>query len=304
MSALRLLCFVLLCPAVLLDWSGPAIAQAATPALQVIPPLMARVVDTTGTLNAGQRQALINKLETFEKSKGTQIVVLMVPTTQPEDIFSYTQRVGDLWKIGRKDIGDGLLVVVAKNDRQVRVATAKALEGAVPDLAAQQVINRAMTPRFREGDFAGGLNAGLDQLIALVSGEKLPEPRRSAGSAWDGGRSFDWGDVAVLLVFAVPLGARLLSSLFGRKAGALLTGTTMGLLVWLFTASLLIGLLAALAATVFGLISSVMPVGRQGHWPGGSGMGDWRGGGGNWGGGGFRSGGGGNFGGGGASGRW
>lgn len=293
----------LLWPVFLLGTAAVAQAQS-TPSLQVIPPLMARVVDTTGTLNAGQRQALINKLEAFEKTKGTQIVVLMVPTTQPEDIVSYTQRVGDLWKIGRKDVGDGLLVVVAKNDRQVRVATAKALEGAVPDLAAQQVINRAMTPRFKDGDFAGGLNTGVDQLMALVSGEKLPEPKRSAGPGWSNERPFQWGDLAVLLVFAVPIGARWLASLLGRKAGAVLTGGLMGLLVWLFTTSVLIGLLAALAATVFALISSVMPLGRRGQW-GGPGMGGWHGGGGSWGGhGGFRSGGGGDFGGGGASGRW
>lgn len=306
MSLLRSLRLLLLLPALLLGLSFAANEQApSTP--QVIPPLMARVVDTTGTLNAGQRQALINKLEAFEKTKGTQIVVLMVPTTLPEDIVDYTQRVGDLWKVGRKDVGDGLLVVVAKNDRQVRVATAKALEGAVPDLAAQQVINRAMTPRFREGDFSGGLNAGIDQLIALVSGEKLPEPSRSTSQRWSTERPFQWGDVAVLLVFAVPFGARLLSGLLGRKAGSLLTGGAMGLLVWLFTSSVLIALLASLAAVVFALISSAMPMGRRGGWSGPD-MGGWHvggGGSGGWGGGGgFRSGGGGDFGGGGASGRW
>lgn len=309
MTMLRFIHFLLLYPALLLGWASAVHAQAQ-PALQVIPPLTARVVDTTGTLNAGQQQALINKLEAFEKSKGTQIVVLMVPTTQPEDIVGYTQRVGDLWKVGRKDVGDGLLVVVAKSDRQVRVATAKTLEGAVPDLAAQQVINRVMTPRFRDGDFAGGLGAGLDQLMALIAGEELPEPASASGQGGAGERPFQWNDIAMMLVFAVPFAARLLSGLVGRKAAALLIGGALGLLVWLLTASVLIALLATLAASVFALISSVVPMGGRGGLRGapgiGGSMGGWNGGGwsGSGGSGGFRSGGGGNFGGGGASGRW
>ena len=128
----------------------------AAPALavQAVPALSARVIDQTGTLRAEQLRALEARLQAFEQAKGTQIVVLMVPTTAPEDIVDYTQRVGDAWKIGRKEVGDGLLVVIAKSDRTLRIATSKTLEGAVPDLAARQVIDRAMTPRFREGDFA------------------------------------------------------------------------------------------------------------------------------------------------------
>jgi uncharacterized protein len=275
------------------------------PGLQAIPPLTARVIDTTGTLDAGQRQALEAKLAAFEKAKGSQIVVLMVPTTQPEDIVDYTQRVGDLWKIGRKDVGDGLLLIVAKNDRKVRIATAKTLEGAIPDLAARQVIDRAITPRFRAGDFAGGLSAAIDQLTALISGEKLPEPETAQGEFGSAGKEgFQWMDLAVLLFFAVPIGGRLLAGILGRKAGSFVTGATVGVLAWFVTASLLVAGVAAIAAIVFALVASFAPAGRRGGFGGfgGGGLGAGRGWGG--GGGGFSSGGGGNFGGGGASGNW
>ncbi len=282
---------------------------SAQTGLQPIPALNARVIDTTATLDATQRQALENKLQAFETAKGSQIVVLMVPTTSPEDIVDYTQRVGDLWKIGRKDIGDGLLLVVAKNDRVVRIATAKTLEGAIPDLAAKQIIERAITPRFREGDFAGGLNAGVDMIAALISGEKLPEPSAAASTrARDAG--FQWLDFAVLLFVAVPFAAKLLGSFIGRKVGSFVTGFAVGLMAWLLTASLVVGVLAGMAGFVFALASVLASGGRSAGW--GSGMGGFGsgrspggyGGSGGLGGGGFGSGGGGNFGGGGASGKW
>lgn len=285
-------------------WAGGAQAQD----LQPIPALTARVIDSTGTLDAAQKQALEAKLEAFEKARGTQLVVLMVPTTQPEDIFDYTQRVGDLWKIGRKDVGDGLLLVVAKNDRKVRIAPAKTLEGAVPDLAARQIIDRAITPRFRENDFAGGLNAAADQLIARINGDNLPLPEAD-GSAGRSTPGFQWTDLAVFLFFAVPIGGRMLSGMLGRKFGAVATGGAVGVVAWIFTASLVIGGLAALAGMLFALIASLAPAARSGGSGGwGGGGGGWGGGssGGSWGGGGggFSSGGGGNFGGGGASGGW
>jgi uncharacterized protein len=268
-----------------------------------VPALTARVMDSTGTLDAAQRQALEAKLAAFEQARGAQVVVLMVPTTAPEDIAAYAQRVGDSWKIGRKDVGDGLLLVGAKHDRKVRIETTKTLEGAIPDLAARQIIDRAITPRFRQGDFAGGLDAATDQIIALIKGENLPVPDAQAGSA--GGKGFNWTDMAVFLFFAVPIGARVMSGIFGRKLGALLTGGAVGGLAWFFTSSLLIGGVATLIGAVFALIASVGSLGsigragRSSGW-GGGGFG---GGGGGWGGG-FSSGGGGNFGGGGASGNW
>ena len=166
--------------AVVLGWAAlPAFAQAPLP----VPALTARVIDQTGTLDGPQRSGLETKLAAFEQRKGSQIVVLIVPTTAPEDIESYTQRVGDTWKIGRKGVGDGLLVVVAKNDRRMRIAPAKTLEGVVPDLAASRIIDEEMKPRFRNNDFSGGLNAAVDRIIGLVDGEPLPAPVQDTGGS-------------------------------------------------------------------------------------------------------------------------
>ena len=154
-----------------------ATAQAVLP----VPALSARVIDQTGTLDAAQKKALEAKLASLEKTKGSQVVVLMVPTTAPEDIASYTQRVGDTWKIGRKDVGDGLLLVVAKDDRKMRIAPAKTLEGAVPDVLAARIIDETMKPLFRAGDFAGGIGGAVDQVTGLINGEALP--RRSGKTA-------------------------------------------------------------------------------------------------------------------------
>ena len=272
-----------------------------------VPALTARVMDSTGTLDAAQKQALEAKLAAFEQARGAQVVVLLVPTTAPEDIAAYAQRVGDSWKIGRKDIGDGLLLVVAKNDRKVRIETTKTLEGAIPDLAARQIIDRAITPRFREGDYVGGLNAATDQIIARITGENLPTPDQPGGSR-PADKGINWTDMAVFLFFAVPIGGRLLAGVLGRKLGSVATGGAVGALAWLFTSSLWIGGIAALAGMLFALVSSLGTLGAMGGMGRGRGSSGWGGGGGGgWGGGGgggFSSGGGGNFGGGGASGSW
>ena len=160
--------------------AGHAHAQS----LQAIPALSARVMDSTGTLSGEQRARLEAKLQAFEQAQGTQMVVLMLASTAPEDIVDYTQRVGDAWKIGRKNVGDGLLMVVAKNDRTVRIAPAKALEGAVPDLAARQIIDQYIVPRFREGDFAGGIDAGLEP---CWDARRAPWPRGVQSAHWRGG---------------------------------------------------------------------------------------------------------------------
>ncbi|MDT8989434.1 TPM domain-containing protein [Curvibacter sp. APW13] len=147
--------------------------------VQSVPALSSHVIDQTGTLNAAQRQALDNRLAAFEQEKGTQLVVLIVASTAPEDIASYANRVGNTWKIGRKDVGDGLLLIVAKNDRKLRIEVAKALEGAIPDLAAKRVIDQAITPHFKQGDYAGGVQSGVEQLMQLVAREGLPTPSAS-----------------------------------------------------------------------------------------------------------------------------
>jgi uncharacterized protein len=298
----RLLAFVL----ALLAF-GLAVAQGVLP----VPELTARVIDQTGTLDAIQRKGLEEKLAAFEQQKGTQIVVLMVPTTQPEDIASYANRVANSWKIGRKQVGDGILVVVAKDDRKVRIEVAKTLEGAVPDLAAKMIIDDAITPKFRQGDFAGGLQAALDQLIARVNGEALPAPRAPASQTRGGNGGFDFFNLAILLFFAVPIVGGVLRAILGRKLGSLATGGGVGLLAMLSTSSLVVAVIAGLVGLLFSLVSGGGPFAgrRGGHGPiifpgggwGGGGGGGWGGGGG---GGGFSSGGGGDFGGGGASGDW
>lgn len=272
---------------------SPALAQLAVPALT------AHVVDTTGTLGAQQMQTLENKLAAFEQSRGAQVVLLLVPTTQPEDIASYANRVANTWKIGRREIGDGLLVVVAKNDRKVRIEVAKTLEGAIPDLAAKRIINEAITPRFKQGDFAGGLDAAADQIMKLISGEALPAPK--SGPAEDKA-GFQWMDLAIFMFIAVPVVGGVARSILGQKLGALVTSGAVGGLALFITSSLLIASLAAFAALLFSLFSN-LPRSTGGSGWGAGGPGGWGSGSGGAGGG-FSSGGGGDFGGGGASGDW
>ncbi len=277
-------------------------AHALAQALQPVPPLTARVIDRSATLSTAQRQALEDKLAAFEAAHGSQIVVLLVPTTQPEDIAAYAFRVADSWKIGRRDVGDGLLIVVAKEDRKVRIEVARALEGAVPDLAAWRIIDGAITPAFRRGDFAGGLDAGVEALAALIRGEGLPLP--AADDAATAGIGLE--DLGALLFVGVPMIGAVLIGVFGRKPGSLLTGGLTGLFVHVLTASLVLALIAGVLAVVFVLALGVGSRGGPPHRGGGPMIGGGFGGlgGGRRGGGGFRSGGGGSFGGGGASGGW
>ena len=280
--------------------AGPAWAQAVRP----VPALLARVMDQTGTLSAQDAAALENKLAAFEQARGTQVVVLLVPTTAPEDITDFTQRVGDAWKIGRRDVGDGVLFVIAKDDRRLRIAPAKSLEGAIPDLMAKRIIDQTVTPAFRRGDFGAGINAGVDQILALVSGEALPLPEPDASIRPD---TLSGSDLLIFMVFAVPIISTVLRGLFGNKLGTLLGGVAAGALAWILTYVLWIAVGAGLLAMVVALFMQLSPsVPRSGGRRGG---GHWGGGGGGWsgggrGGGGFGSGGGGNFGGGGASGGW
>lgn len=283
--------------------TGPARAQAAVPALQ------GRVMDLTGdTLSATERNALDGRLAAFEAEAGPQIAVLIVASTAPEDLASYAWRVADTWKIGRRDVGDGLLIVVARDDRRVRIEVAKALEGAIPDLAARQIIDRHLRPAFREGRYAAGLEAGLDALMQRLRGEHLPAPEATAttddGPAWD--------ELAVFFFMGVPVIGTVLTAMMGRRLGSLLTGGVAGGIAGMVSASLWLGLGVGLAALLLvGLIGTGSARRAVGHhrsgsvpWPGG-----WSGGSdgashGGEAGGGFSSGGGGDFGGGGASGDW
>ena len=287
---------------------APAHAQDVVP----VPPLSGRIVDQTATLNDAQRAALDNKLAAFEAQAGPQIVLLLVPATAPEDIAAYAQRVADEWKIGRREVGDGVLLVVAKNERKVRIEVAKALEGAIPDLAARQIIDSAVRPAFRADDYAGGLNQAVDQIIGRIKGEGLPAP--AAPGARDGARQgLQLDELALFFFLGVPILGSVITRLMGRKMGSLLTAGAAGGVGWWLSASVLLGVgagvVALLLVGVFGIGSALSRAGRSGiglphigGWGGGGGGFGGLGGGG--GGGGFSSGGGGDFGGGGASGDW
>ncbi len=299
----------------LLRWAvlACALALSAARAQDVlpVPPLSGRVIDQTGTLSAEQRNALDAKLAAFEAASGPQIVLLLVPATAPEDIASYAQRVGESWKIGRREVGDGLLLVVAKNERKVRIEVAKALEGAIPDLAARQIIDSAIKPAFRVDDYAGGLNAAVDKLMERVRGEHLPTPEAAPSRVEP-----EDANIALFFFIAVPLVGSLLSRILGRRMGSVLTAGAAGGVAWWITTSIAIAVGAGVVALVLvgivgvGSLLSSRVRGRGGASIGGWG-GGWTGSGGGWSGGGsssssggFSSGGGGDFGGGGASGDW
>jgi len=287
-------------------WTGLAAAQAPL----AVPALTARVIDQTGTLDAVQMKGLDDKLASLEQAKGAQVVVLMVPTTQPEDIASYANRVGNAWKIGRKDVGDGVLVIVAKNDRKVRIEVAKSLEGAIPDLAAKEIIDTAITPAFKQGNYAGGLLAAADQLIVRISREGLPAPQQgNSSSDSDGGlvmKLFNSIDNLGFLFFAVLIGGSILRHAIGAKFGALVTSAGAGVLALLIVGNLIVAAIVAFVALLVTLFLPTNPFsggGGGGFSSGSSGGGGWSSGSSSSGGG-FSSGGGGDFGGGGASGDW
>nr|WP_233210327.1 TPM domain-containing protein [Comamonas sp. 26] len=285
----------------------PALAQTtiggAGTQLQPVPELSGRVIDQTNTLSSSDVQALSEKLKTLEGETGAQVVILMVGSTAPEDIAAYSWRAASDWKLGRKDIGDGSLIVVAKNDRRMRIEVARKLEGAISDIQAGRIIDGAMKPRFRVDDYAGGLSAAIDQMSLLIRGEKLPAPaqQQSQSSSWS--QSLDF--LLPLLFFGFPLGIAIARALFGRVLGSLIVGGIAGAAAYFITTSMLIAGVAAFIGLLFTLLSNLS---RGGGGPyissGGGGGGGWGGGGGSSSGGGFSSGGGGSFGGGGASGDW
>lgn len=302
--------------------SGPPAAAAASPETAGSPLELAapdrRVVDLAALLDAAQRQTLEDRLARLEAERGAQVVVLIVRTTQPEDIASFAQRTGERWKIGRRDVGDGLLLVVALDDRRVNLQVAKSLEGAVPDLAARQIIDRSITPAFRAGDYAGGLLRAVDALDRRIAGEGLASPQAQAQGAPQTGVDLrELESVGVLFIMLVPLLGSVLVRLAGRRLGSLVAGGAAGLLAGWLTGSVAVALGAALVGVVVVGLFGAGSVRRSGGvgsshgrgapivWGGGGGFGgggSWGGGGG--GGGGFSSGGGGDFGGGGASGSW
>lgn len=304
-------------------WLG-VISGAWAQTLQPVPALTARVIDQTQTLTSSEQQSLSAQLQALEDKHGSQVVILMVPTTQPEDIAAYANRVASTWKIGRKTVGDGLLVIVAKTDRKMRIEVSRALEGAVPDIAAARIIDQSMKPAFQQNQFAAGLSATITQLDTLIANEHLPAPNANAQAQNHALDDFDWGFIAVFTFIASNVAGFFFRALFGRVFGSLVTGAVTGGALLLMTGSWLAAVVGAVAAVVLILLANI----GGGSGGGGSGNGRvLRGGRNPWGiptagglgggfggrsggfggggfGGGFGSGGGGSFGGGGASGGW
>jgi uncharacterized protein len=276
------------------------LAVAAAAADVAVPALSARVTDLTGTLDAGQREALEAKLAAFEHAKGSQVVVLIVPTTQPETIEQFGIRVADAWKIGRGGaVDDGVILLVAKDDRKLRLEIGYGLEGAVPDAVSKRIIDEVIVPAFRAGDLYRGISDGVDRIIAVIQGEPLPPPQRNLGGG--DGASLP-PDALLWLVVVAPLAAGSLVRLgLNRLSGATTAGALAGGLGWWITG----GLSVALPLAVFFFLFILFAGAGHGR-RGGRSLAGWGGGGfggGGFGGGGF-SGGGGGFGGGGASGSW
>ncbi|MDX3970731.1 MAG: YgcG family protein [Bradyrhizobium sp.] len=270
-----------------------------------VPQLTGRVVDQTGTLSSADIAALSQKLRDFENRKGSQIAVLIVPTTQPETIEQFSIRVAETWKIGRKKVDDGAILVVAKNDRHLRIEVGYGLEGALTDVTSRRIIDEDITPKFRSGDFAAGIGAGVDRMMRVIDGEPLPSPSRSANFA----HNLD----DLMPVFAVALFASIgvggfFRAILGRLLGSLVTGGIIAAVTWLILGSAAIaaavGVLGFIIGFMADLFSAMGPGTRSSRgssWSGGSG--GWSSGSSSSDSGGF-SGGGGSFGGGGASGNW
>ena len=291
--------------ALFVGWVFAAVADVA------VPPLTGRVVDQTGTLSSGDIASLTQTLKALELRKGSQVAVLIVPTTQPETIEQYSIRVAEAWKIGRKKIDDGALLVIAKNDRKLRIEVGYGLEGALNDVTAKRIIDEIITPKFRSGDFVGGISEGVDRIIGVIDGEPLPAPAPAAPRHVE-------PDSALYqflnplnpftIIFILLLGG-VFRRLFGRLFGSLASGGLIGVLVWFVFGSLIVSALAGIVASVFTMFSDAITApspaghGRGGSWSGGGGS-SWSGGGSSSSDSGGFSGGGGSFGGGGASGSW
>ncbi len=260
-------------------WAQPPVA---------VPALTGRVVDLVNSLSSEQKQSLEARLQAFEQRKGSQIAVLIIAKTQPETIEQYTIRVAEQWQLGRKRVDDGAILLVAKEERALRIEVGYGLEGALSDAICKRIIDEQILPRFRQDDFYGGISAGVDAMMRVVDGEALPPPfsdTQSLGAI---------GALPLVFIAAIIMGA-LMRKLFGRGKGALITAGALGLIVWFMTGLLLFALFSAL----MGFVLTLSGFRALGGWRGGGGDG----GDGGRGGGGFRGGGGG-FGGGGASGRW
>ena len=275
-----------------------------------VPKLTGHVIDQTATLDRAQVQSLETNLADFERARGSQVVVLLVPTLDGETIEDFAGRVTDAWQLGRKGVDDGVLFVIAKQDRKLRIHTGRGVQGSLTDATSKRIVSDIVAPRFRNGDFAGGIGAGVDAIEKAIEGEDLPLPAQKPAPRKVGTVS-SYGDFLWMGFFLVPVVAMVLRGMFGRLRGAVFTSGLTALAAWLFLGSVIVAVIAALIALVWGLLIGsglgALGAGRGGTWiptGGGWGGGGFGGGGFGGGGGGGMSGGGGSFDGGGASGSW
>jgi uncharacterized protein len=242
---------------------APLVAAQEVP----VPPLAKRVTDMAGLLDAAQSARLEAKLAAFEARKGSQIAVLIVPTTQPETIEQFGIRVAEQWKLGRKGVDDGAILLVARNDRAPRIEVGYGLEGALPDIVSKRIIEDVIVPRFKLGDFAGGIDAGVDAMIKVIDGEPLPEPKTWATP------KVGWEAFQHLLVIGfvlIVVGGGVLRAMFGRFPAAALIGGATGFLAWVLVSSIAAAAIAALVAFVFTLAGGMPGLGGgRGGWGGG-----------------------------------
>jgi uncharacterized protein len=224
--------------ALLLCWAFAALADVA------VPPLSGRVVDQTGTLASSDVASLTQTLKDFETRKGSQIAVLIVPTTAPETIEQYSIRVAEAWKIGRKKIDDGAILVVAKDDRKLRIEVGYGLEGALTDVTSQRIIDEIITPKFRSGDFAGGISAGVARIMGVIDGEKLPAPPARPVQQGYNSSNFE-GSVLPFIIIGLLAAGAALRAMFGRLLGAGMVAGLAGLIAWFVVGVWSASLLAA-----------------------------------------------------------
>ena len=281
-------------------WAAVAshVASATEGDPQPIPPLKARVTDLTATLSSADEARIGAKLAAFEAGKGAQIAVLIVGTTQPEAIFDYTLRVAEAWKLGRKGVDDGVLFVVAKNDRKLQILTGPGLQGSLTDAMSKRIIAEIVAPKFRSGDFAGGIEQGVEKIISVLQGEALPPPQKKRVAV----QSANYENFFMIALAAAFVVGPLLRSLLGRFMGASATAGVTGAAAWWIAGGMLFPIVIGVIVFAVVLMLGTSGILGRGGVFGGSSGGGW-GGGGLSDGGGF-SGGGGSFDGGGASGDW
>jgi uncharacterized protein len=298
MRLLNIVAFTFLSLLLSLFSSGLAYSQSVE-----VPKLSQRVTDLTSTLSAQETEVLAQKLETLEKTKGSQIAVLLVPTTGEESIEQFSIRVVDEWKLGRKDIDDGVLLLIAKNDKRIRIEVGRGLEGALPDVIAARIIREYVRPAFRDNDYVGGINIGVDKISAVIQGELLPPPQNQGSShQYSDGKLFGLPFIAWIIILVVGLiTSKIAGGWVGRGGAGIASigatafaGTPIGI-------ALIIGLVMTILISILGtrvfwdIVSVILQNSGRGGGGSGSGGGSSNGG---------FSGGGGGFGGGGASGDW